>query len=93
MYNHWDSYQDESWHEKTLKCRIIDINARGKTRTRKINDKERLNSFAQGRSEKAGYIGDAQIYTPEYVNLQVHTIDLKEPGEKTLNIARLRYLL
>ncbi len=90
MYNHWDSYQDESWHEKTLKCRIIDINARGKTRTRKINDKERLNSFAQGKSIKAGYIGDAKIYTPEYVNLQVHTLDLLKPGEKNASYHKIR---
>ena len=80
-----DDFQDEDDCVDPMMCRVININSNGNRRVRGINDKGRLRGYFQGKSIKNEYIGDANIFSPNIVTLQIHSYDLYE-GEDKSNI-------
>ena len=80
-----DDFQDEDDCVDPMMCRVININSNGNRRVRGINDKGRLRGYFQGKSIKNEYKGDANIFSPNIVTLQIHSYDLYE-GEDKNNI-------
>ncbi len=84
---HWygNDFRDEDGFVDPMMCRVININANGERRTRGIGDNGRLRGYFQGKSNRSGYIGDANIFDPNIVTLQIHSYDLYQ-GEDKNNI-------
>ena len=84
---HWygNDFRDEDGFVDPMMCRVINKNANGERRSRGIGDNGRLRGYFQGKSNKSGYIGDANIFDPNIVTLQIHSYDLYQ-GEDKNNI-------
>mgnify|MGYP001186535374 CR=1 FL=1 len=81
LYFHWDDFQNIEGFKDVLMCRIVNINADGVRRKRGLKENKRFKGYLQGKSAAKNYVGDANIYSPESVTLQIHSYDLYEGSD------------
>jgi len=82
LYFHWEDFENVEGFKDTMMCRIININADGVRRKRGLKENGRFKGYLQGKSAAKNYVGDANIYSPESVTLQIHSYDLYEGSDQ-----------